>query len=308
MREGGDASGTRRGRTWSRLRLNLHGRDPDRSHLPFRTWLRRFLLHCHFFYTSWTLHKPMQIAATRLDHAMSLKYGICPRVCHSMVELSIYHSIIFTRRTVVSFSISCLRACIDSICPKPTKHYQDQSASSMKIAFFQLEPHWFHTVQQLRTRLPVSIQWPAVDHGLGSRGRNLCILVMHLRCMSLFLYRKPVMCSFFIGLLDHRSSYTTSISLSFVATIGVLSNLRQFCGFSSGPKLRHLHPNRDRRTLRGEHSATRYTRIVSNCCSRVDCIMAHVSILHILCLQSKHAGECKDCLPVIQKQSFTRKP
>ena len=143
-----------------------------------------------------------------------------------MVELSIYHSIIFARWTVVPFSTSCLRACIDSICPRPTKHYQDQRASSMKIACFQVEPHWVHAVQQLRMRLTVPIQWPAVDLGLGSRERNLCILVIHLRCMSLFLHRKPVMCSFFIGLLDHRSSYTTSISLSFVATIGVLSNLR----------------------------------------------------------------------------------
>jgi hypothetical protein len=39
------------------------------------------------------------------------------------------------------------------------------------------------------------------------------------------------MCSLFIGGLDHRRSYTTSMLLSSVATVGVLSSLRYFWRF-----------------------------------------------------------------------------
>jgi hypothetical protein len=116
---------------------------------------------------------------------------------HNIAELSIYHSIIFTRRTVVPFSISCLQAYIDSICLRLAKHYQDQRASSMKIACFQVEPHWVHAVQQLRTRLLASSQWPAVDLGLSSRERNLSILVIHASEMHEPFYMGGLSCALF---------------------------------------------------------------------------------------------------------------
>lgn len=114
---------------------------------------------------------------------------------------------------------------------------------------------------------------------------------IHLRCKGLFHVRGLSCAPFFTGMLYQRSSYTTSLFLPSAATIDIFSAPR----FSSSLKLRHLQPNRGRRTLRGGHSVTRCTPILSDCYRRVDSTVVRASNLQKLpYLRSKYASAYKD--------------
>jgi len=88
---------------------------------------------------------------------------------------------------------------------------------------------------------------------------------------------------------------------------GIISSLRYFCGFLSSPESRHLHPNRGCRTLRGEHSVTRYTCTLSNRCCRADGIVVQVSILPKNFVSGLNMPvHARIFIPVIQQQSYNR--
>jgi hypothetical protein len=198
---------------------------------------------CHQFYASW--------------HLPSIAY-------HGRVELSVSNAI--ERQSVgANANPYVMPADVHRlICPGAIKYCYDRKHA------FQLSLMEFMPLGKIVRGSPHQVNaLPALHLVLDSREQNLSILVIHAcQLQDPFSLRKSVMCSFFIGVLDHGSSYTTLMFLSSVPTIGVLPSPRYFGGFSSSPKLRHLHPNRGRRTLLGEHSATRCTCVLSKTCSR----------------------------------------